>query len=122
MRRRVERVMMTAACAFGVAGVWGAFAVTQLGYVWPYPQELPDTISFHAATYFKRDGCHTRRWWDSHGGIGGARTAGRVGTLPSAVGVGGIPEYGLHRHAFDGYLLVPSGRCLVQYEANASGD
>jgi hypothetical protein len=30
----------------------GAFAVSQLGYAWPYPHVLPDTISFHGATYF----------------------------------------------------------------------
>ncbi len=82
---------------------------------------LPDTISFRGATYFKQPGCHTRPWWDSHGGISGAQTAGRVGTLTSAVGVGAIPEYSLYRIAFNGDVLVPSGSCLVEYQANASG-
>ena len=62
----------------GVARVavvaWGAFAVSQLGYTWPYPRVLPDTDT-----------------------------------------------YGLHRQAFNGYLLVAVGGCYVQYEANASG-
>jgi hypothetical protein len=107
--------------ALVIAGVWGAVAVTQLGYVWPYPEVLPGTISFHGATYFRQPGCHARRWWGRHGGISGAQTAGRVGTLTSAVGVGGIPEYSLHQIAFNGYLLVPSGSCFVEYQANASG-
>jgi hypothetical protein len=109
------------AAALVSVGVWGAFAVTQLGYAWPYPLVLPGTISFHTATYYKQTGCHAKAWWDSHGGISGAETAGRVGTLTSAVGVGGIPEYGLHRRAFNGYLLVPSGSSFVEYQADASG-
>jgi hypothetical protein len=78
---RVQRAVVATAAALVIAGVWGAFAVTQIGYAWPYPQVLPDTISFHGATYFKQPGCHTRRWWDRHGGISGAQTAGQVGTL-----------------------------------------
>ena len=122
MRGRVERAVVATVATLVIVGAWGAFAVTQLGYAWPYPLVLPDTISFHGATYFKQPGCHTRRWWDSpRGGVSGAVTAGRVGTLASAVGVSGIPQYGLHRNAFNGYLLVPSGGCFVLYEANASG-
>ena len=113
--------MVAAAAALVIAGVWGAFALTQLVYAWPYPQVLPDMISFHGATYFKQPGCHTRRWWDGRGGLRGARTAGRVGTLTSAVGVGALPEYSLHRIAFNGYLLVPSGSRFIEYQANASG-
>ncbi len=120
-RRRVEGVVLAIAATLVAIGVWGAFAVTQLGYAWPYPLVLPRTISFHTASYVKQAGCRSRRWWDSHGGISGAQTAGRIGTLTSALGVGGIPEYSLHRLAFNGYLLVPSGACFVEYLANASG-
>jgi hypothetical protein len=49
----------------GVIGLllvaWGAVAVKELGYTWPYPRVLPGTISFHGATYFKQPGCHPRR-------------------------------------------------------------
>jgi hypothetical protein len=101
--------------------VWGAFAVNQLGYTWPYPRVLPSTISFHRATYLKQSGCHSRQWWGKHGGVRGAETAPRMGTLKSALGVGGSGEYSLHQHAFNGYVLVASGGCYVIYEANASG-
>jgi hypothetical protein len=100
---------------------WGAIALNELGYAWPYPRVLPTTISFHRATYFKQPGCHSRRWWDEHGGVSGAATAPRLGTLTSALGVGGLAEYSLHEHAFNGYVLVASGGCYVLYEANASG-
>jgi hypothetical protein len=42
-----------------------------------------------------------------------------VGTLRSALGVGAQPEYGLHLHAHNGYLLVPDGDCFVMYTSNA---
>jgi hypothetical protein len=100
---------------------WGVFAVRQLGYTWPYPRMLPRTISFHGATYFKQPGCHSRQWWDAQGGVSGAETAPRLGTLKSALDVGGLGEYSLHERAFDGYVLVASGGCFVMYEANASG-
>jgi len=29
-----------------------------------------------------------------------------MGTLRSALSIGGLPEYSLHEHAFDGYVLV----------------
>ncbi|HEX3328963.1 MAG TPA: hypothetical protein VHS27_03510 [Gaiellales bacterium] len=45
---------------------------------------------------------------------GRARGAGRVGTLTSAAGVGALSEYGLHRRAFNGYLLVGVGGCFVE--------
>lgn len=107
--------------AVAALALWGALAVTQLGYVWPWPQVLPDTISFHTATYFRQAGCHPRRWWDEHGGLRGAETARPLGTLTSALGVGGVTEYGINRRAFNGYLLVPSGHCFAEYQANASG-
>lgn len=114
--------ILTGACVVGLLLIaWGAFAVTQLGYAWPYPRVLPSTISFHGATYFKQRGCHARRWWDNHGGISDAETANRLGTLTSAAGVGGLAEYSLHRHDFNGYVLVASGGCYEMYEANASG-
>jgi hypothetical protein len=114
--------ILTGACVLGVLlVVWGAFAVNELGYAWPYPRVLPSAISFHGATYFKQRGCHPRRWWDAHGGISGAATAQRLGTLRSALSIGGLPEYSLHKHAFDGYVLVASGGCYLLYQANASG-
>ena len=100
---------------------WAVFAVSELGDTWPYPRVLPDTISFHGATYFRQRGCHAGGWWDQHGGVSGARAARRLGTLASALGIGGLPEYGLHRGAFNGYLLVRVGGCDAEYEANASG-
>src|SRR5579871_6250937 len=114
--------VLTGACMVGLLLVaWGAFAVNELGYTWPYPRVLPSTISFHGATYFNQPGCHPRRWWDEHGIVGGAQTAKRLGTLTSALGIGGLAEYSLHGHAFNGYVLVASGGCYVLYEANASG-
>ncbi len=119
--RTLTRLGLSVALISLVFAAWGAFAVTQLGYAWPYPEVLPDTISFHGATYYKLSGCHSRRWWERKTGAGGALTAPRLGTLSSAIGIGGIAEYSVHRHAFNGYVLVPSGSCFVQYLANASG-
>lgn len=117
----VSRILVGTGVIAVLLLVWGLFAVTQLGYAWPYPRVLPSTTSFHRATYFERPGCHSRRWWDDHGGVSGAETAPRLGTLKSAIGVGGLAEYSLHQHAFNGYVLVASGGCVVEYEANASG-
>jgi hypothetical protein len=100
--------------------VWGAIGVTQMGLVWPWPQVLPGSVSFQQFTFFEQPGCHSRRWYDGHGGVSGAESAKRYGTLTSALWVGALPEYTLHRHAQDGYLLVPSGSCLVMYENNAN--
>ena len=117
----MNRALVAAGVVCVAVAAWAAFAVSELGYTWPYPRVLPGTISFHGAMYFKRGGCHGRAWWGACGGLGGARTARQVGRLASAVGIGGLPEYGLHGRAFNGYLLVAVGGCSVEYEANASG-
>lgn len=104
-----------------IVALWGVVAVKHFRLVWPYPQVLPGTVSFQQYTYFKQAGCHSRRWYDHHGGVSGAETAERYGTLRSAVWVGGLPEYTLHRRALNGYLLVPAKGCLVMYETNAGG-
>ena len=82
--------------------------------MWPYPLILPDTISYHGGTYFKLPGgCQSRRWWHDNAGAGDAVNARRsFGTLPSAIGVGGAAEYSFYKHAFNGYVLVSSGKCL----------
>ena len=116
-----RRILIGAGVIVALLLVWGVFAVKQLGYTWPYPRVLPSTISFHRATYFKQPGCHSRQWWDEHGGVSDAETAARMGTLKSAIGVGGLAEYSLHELAFNGYVLVASGGCFLMYEANASG-
>jgi hypothetical protein len=117
----VSRILFGAGVAGVLLVVWGLFAVSRLGYTWPYPRVLPGTISFHRATYFKQPGCRSRRWWDDHGGVSGGETAPRIGTLKSALGIGGLAEYSVHEHTFNGYVLVASGSCFVEYEANASG-
>ena len=117
----MNRALIVVGAACAAALVWAVFAVHELGYTWPYPRVLPGTISHHGATYFKQPVCHSRGWWSGPGGAGGARTAGPVGRLASAIGIGGLTEYGRHRRAFNGYLFVGVGGCYVEYQANASG-
>jgi hypothetical protein len=88
---------------------------------WPYPRVLPATVSYGRYTYARQPRCHSRRWWNRHGGVSGAEGARRVGTLGSALGIGALPEYALHRRSLNGYLLVPSEGCLVMFETNAGG-
>jgi hypothetical protein len=88
---------------------------------WPYPRVLPGTVSYGPYMYARQTGCHSRHWWDRHGGVSGAESARRVGTLESAAGIGALPEYGLRHGTLSGYLLVPSAGCLVMYVTNAGG-
>jgi hypothetical protein len=70
-------------------------------------------------TYKKQAGCHSRRWYDRSGDVTGAERARRYGTLTSALGLGALPEYAIHRRSLNGYLLVPSGACFVMYVTDA---
>jgi hypothetical protein len=82
----VGRLLIAASVIVVLLIAWGAFAVNQLGYAWPYPGVLPGTISFHGATYFKQSGCHPRRWWDEHGALAEPRLRNASGRsrAPSA--------------------------------------
>ncbi len=117
--RMLKRVGLVLGAALVAIAIWGVVAVTQIGYLWPAPLVLPDTISFDGGPYYKQAGCHTRAWYNQHGGVSGAETAQKVGTLTSALLVGGQPQYGPNLHAHNGYLLVPSGDCFVMYQSNA---
>ena len=119
---RASQWVMLCICGVIVPlAAWGALAVRHLGLVWPYPTILPGTVHYGPFVYNKQAGCHSRRWYDREGGVSGAQTARRYGTLSSALWVGGLSEYTLHRRAMNGYLLVPAGGCFVMYETDAGG-
>ena len=115
--RRIGLLLLVAAV---VVGGWGVYAVAHLGRTWPYPRFLPDTIVYHGRYSYEQSGCHSRSWYDQHGGVSGAETAIRIATLRSALGVGSLAIYSLHRNAPNGYVLVASGDCFVMYISNAS--
>ncbi len=64
-----------------------------LDWLWPYPRILPENISWHHQTFDRQAGCHTLAWYDRGGGVSGAKTAVRVGSVSSALLFRSAPVY-----------------------------
>ena len=123
----MRRVALAVVCSGVLVAAWGAIAVGMLGWVWPYPLVLPENVSA-APDVQQAVRLSLPAWYDHSGGVSGAETAVRVGSLRSALLVGSVPIYTLararsesHQGGIVGYLLVWNGTCDVMFISQQMG-
>lgn len=120
---RAKRVALWVTLVVLVLAGYGWYSLSQ-GRVWPYPAILPDHIQRFGNRFDRESGvCHPLSYWNS----GSHRIAGirRIGTIASAIYVGGAPAYsspsGDKQFTYYTFMLVKNGSCYQYYTGEATG-
>ncbi len=93
-----------------VLGVYVPLSVISFGRAWPYPEILPHRFEFRDNGYTSLGTCQSRTSYPH---------LYRVGTLASALVVGGEPIFTYTRHGDTwNWIVVKDGNCFRDYEGD----
>jgi hypothetical protein len=120
----VRRWIAIAVVAIVVVVTGYAALAPRMGLEWPYPQRLPDEFTWGRWLFNRDAGCHSREWW--YRTEKGAGTFTGLGSLTSALGMGGSPLYAwsweLRSGGDYGALFVQrDSGCFTAYANNDAG-